>query len=189
MTLYPIIIETLAFLALVALAGAVFLLVQAPGAGGRRRLRAWFTGNERHPLGWAALAAALATAGSLYLSEGVGLIPCRLCWYQRFVMYPLALLLVVAWARSSFGVWKLALPASLIGLAISVYHVAIQFQPALEVTSCDAAAPCSARYVAVFGFVSIPWLAGSVFLLVAALMIALALVSARDAEAVGTGMD
>lgn len=38
----------------------------------------------------AAVVAGTATAGSLYLSEGANLLPCKLCWYQRIGMYSLA---------------------------------------------------------------------------------------------------
>ncbi|HZC29968.1 MAG TPA: disulfide bond formation protein B, partial [Gaiellaceae bacterium] len=48
---------------------------------------------------WAAfVVAALATGGSLFLSEIAGFIPCELCWYQRICMYPLSILtLFAAW--------------------------------------------------------------------------------------------
>ena len=35
--------------------------------------------------------------GSLYISEIGNLIPCRYCWIQRIAMYPLALILSIAW--------------------------------------------------------------------------------------------
>jgi disulfide bond formation protein DsbB len=43
-----------------------------------------------------ALAPALtAMLGSLYYSEIAGFIPCTLCWYQRILMYPLTLIILV----------------------------------------------------------------------------------------------
>jgi len=44
----------------------------------------------------AALITTTAMLGSLYFSEIVNYVPCRLCWYQRAAMYPLAILLIVA---------------------------------------------------------------------------------------------
>lgn len=32
--------------------------------------------------------ACVATLGSLYLSEILGYEPCKLCWFQRILMYP-----------------------------------------------------------------------------------------------------
>ena len=68
-------------------------------------------------------------------------------------------------------VWRLGLPLSLTGLAISIYHVSIQWQPSLDVGACTSGAPCTGRYVAVFGFISIPTMAGAVFLAITGLML------------------
>ena len=32
----------------------------------------------------------VAMAGSLYFSESANFVPCKLCWFQRIAMYPLA---------------------------------------------------------------------------------------------------
>jgi len=53
--------------------------------------------------------------------------------------------------------------------------------PALDVGICGGGVPCTARYLAIFGFVSIPVMAGSVFLLVTALVATL--VPGRSAAA------
>ena len=161
------------------LAGAGLIAALAAG-GSRDRLRSALSGQERHPIAWALLLVLTATAGSLYLSEIIGFVPCLLCWYQRIAMYPLVVVLGVALVRTDPGVWRYALPLSLVGLAIAIYHVSIQWMPTLEVTTCDAGAPCTGRYVAVFGFISIPTMAGSVFLLVSALMLLLRRLEPED---------
>jgi disulfide bond formation protein DsbB len=56
-----------------------------------------------------------------------------------------------------------------VGLVISAYHVTIQWKPALDVVRCGVGAPCTARYVAVFGFVSIPTMAGAAFVFISML--------------------
>lgn len=173
MRLYPTIILTLGFLAIVVFVGGAMLFGALSVPTTRRRLTDAVRGLERHPLGWASVMALTATSASLYLSEIVGLIPCSLCWYQRFVMYPLALLLIGATAANRPGVWRIGLPAALIGLGISIYHVTIQWQPTLDVGACTSGAPCTGRYVAVFGFISIPTMAGAVFTAVASIMLLL----------------
>src|SRR3954464_15626772 len=46
---------------------------------------------------WFAFAGAVAmTATSLYLSEVLHYIPCRLCWFQRACAYPNVIVLLVA---------------------------------------------------------------------------------------------
>lgn len=115
----------------------------------------------------------LAVAGSLFFSNVAGFTPCVLCWWQRIAMYPLAVLLPVGLVSGDVGVRRYALPLSVGGLLISVYHIVIQLQPSLNVVACAADVPCTLRYVAVFGFMSIPAMAGSAFLLITALLLAL----------------
>ncbi|MEM7414963.1 MAG: disulfide bond formation protein B [Gemmatimonadota bacterium] len=173
MNLYPTVIMTLGFFGIVVFVGGVALLVGLAAPGPRARLAHSFRGQERHPVTWAAILATTAMAASLYLSEVIGLIPCSFCWYQRFAMYPLALILIGAAVTNRPGVWRIGLPLSTIGLAIAIYHVTIQWMPTLDVGACSSGAPCTGRYVAVFGFISIPTMAGAVFTAVLALMVLL----------------
>jgi disulfide bond formation protein DsbB len=115
----------------------------------------------------AAAVAAVATAGSLYLSEAAGFIPCLLCWYQRIAMYPLALILAVAVVRRDAKVWLYSVPVAAVGLAVAVWHYLVERLPVLsETTSCDVAAPCTERWVDAYGFVTIPYMAASGFTLI-----------------------
>ena len=68
-----------------------------------------------------ALVAAVSMAGSLYLSEGGHLVPCRLCWYQRSMMYPLAIILVIAAFRRNWGIRPYAVTLAVLGLAGVAY--------------------------------------------------------------------
>lgn len=180
--LFPAIIQTLGSLTLVALALAVMLFGALVMPAGRDGLRAAFSGHERHPIGWAFGLSLIATMSSLYLSEIAHLQPCMLCWYQRIAMYPLVVVLGIGFARGDAGVWRYAVPLSLIGLVISSYHVMLQIRPSLEFVPCTSGVPCSARLVAVFGFISIPVMASSVFLLILALLFAVRLSSRAHAS-------
>jgi disulfide bond formation protein DsbB len=64
-------------------------------------------------LAW--LVALVTTTGSLYYSEHAGFIPCQLCWYQRILMYPLVIILLVAWLRKDRKVWMTVVPFVVIG--------------------------------------------------------------------------
>ncbi len=153
-------------LSLIAILGAVALLayraVKGPAAADLL---------DPGSLWLAWLVAAVATVGSLIYSEVVHFIPCRLCWYQRIAMYPLSVILLVAAIRREVVARYYALPLSLIGLAISVYHYVVQLNPSLEGSSCDPTNPCSARYVEELGFVSIPFMAGAGFILISVLLL------------------
>jgi len=173
MAYYATIVTTLGILALVAVALAIALLGMLATSAGRERLGAALLGQERHPIGWAAAVALIAMSGSLYLSEVAHLIPCSLCWYQRIAMYPLVFVLGVGTVRGDAGVWRYGMPIAAVGLLIAAYHVTIQWMPSLDVGACSVGAPCSGRYLAVFGFISIPTLAAAAFLLIISLLLLL----------------
>ncbi len=139
----------------------------------REGLQGTLGGRERHPIAWAWFLALVASSGSLYFSEGVGFVPCSLCWYQRIAMYPLVLVLGAGMLSGDGGVWRFALPLPVVGLVISVYHIVVQHQPTLDLVPCGSGPPCSGRYVAVFGFVTIPVMAGAAFLLIMMLLLTL----------------
>ena len=156
----------------IALVLLVIGRIVAAATGGGTWWPAVRAGLGDQGLALAALVAAVATAGSLYLSEGAHLVPCRLCWYQRTMMYPLAVILIVAAVRRDWSIRPYAITLALIGAAVSTWHVLIEWYPSLESsTSCDPTNPCSAlplpRY---FGYLSIPTMAGSAFLFVAAVL-------------------
>lgn len=157
----------LALLSLVLGVSLALIRVLAPREASERLARDY--GSLLLPLG--ALVATVATIGSLYLSEVLGMVPCRLCWFQRIAMYPLAPILGLAAVRRDLDVIRpYGLVLAVSGLLISAYHYAIQWFPSAEVGACAADAPCTAMLVQLFEFVSIPFMAGSGFLLIAGLL-------------------
>ena len=148
--------------------GYLILLVGGRAtAQARATVRTALAGYEI-PLAW--VAATTATLGSLYLSEIANLIPCTYCWYQRIAMYPLVVILGVGWWRRDGAVARYAAPLAGIGLAIAGWHYLIQQFPSLGGDACSIGVPCNSAYFWVFGFVSIPYMAGSTFALVLALL-------------------
>lgn len=69
------------------------------------------------------LVVCIATAGSLFFSAVLHTAPCTLCWYQRVVMFPLAIILGIAAFRGAYHIVIYILPLALIGFAIAAYHV------------------------------------------------------------------
>lgn len=102
-----------------------------------------------------------ATLGSLALSEGFGLIPCELCWFQRIFMYPLPVLIAVGLIARSSEVWRYVVTLASIGAAFSVYHLLVQWTPASSTCALDAS--CTVRLMEFLGFVSIPAMALTAF--------------------------
>ncbi len=97
--------------------------------------------DVRGLLGAATVVAVVATAGSLFLSLGLGLVPCRLCWYQRILMYPLVVVLGVAAVERRAAVAWTALPLVGAGAAIAAYHSWLQ----VSQTTCGVGAISCAR--------------------------------------------
>ena len=120
----------------------------------------------KHALPLAFLVAAVATAGSLFLSEIAQFTPCKLCWLQRIFMYPLVVILGVALIKDDAkNVWRYVLPLAVIGLGIATYHYFIQMFP--QVLQCsDEVASCTARQYARFGFLTIPMMSLVAFYLI-----------------------
>lgn len=66
--------------------------------------------------------ALFATLGAIFIGEVLGQTPCVLCWYQRIAMFPLAWILGVACLTNDQLIVRYALPLSLIGAAIALWH-------------------------------------------------------------------
>ena len=135
----------------------------------RRRVPDWLRDEVALPI--ATTVATVATAGSLWMSEVAGYVPCVLCWYQRIAMYPLVVVLGVAAWRRDAQVWRTAVPISVIGGAISVWHLVIEHNPGMG-GPCDPAAPCTVRWVEEFGVFTLPAMALVGFITIIALTLA-----------------
>jgi disulfide bond formation protein DsbB len=113
-------------------------------------------------LPFAFLVATTATLGSLWFSEVVGFVPCKLCWYQRAAVFPLPLLLAGLILRRDRVASRFLLPVTVPGALLSVWHWLVERVPALSgSTSCSAEVPCSVPWFTEFGFVTLAWMAFS----------------------------
>jgi disulfide bond formation protein DsbB len=149
-----------ALLAFVAAGGALLILVarllatRLPVAAtiGRAVLAV------RAPLTFAV--AAVAMTGSLYFSESAGYVPCRLCWFQRIAMYPIAVVALVALLRRDRAARWYILPLAVIGAAISTYHVLIEWGWLNDSEACALFGPsCADVWFEAFGFVTLALMA------------------------------
>ncbi len=122
------------------------------------------------PLLFAWIFSLVATLGSLFYSEIALYDPCRLCWYQRIFMYPLAIMLGMAWWKNEKHIVKYAIPLAVIGGLIAAYHSAIQFiaavSPSVTDTCAAVGASCRTPEFWAFGYITIPVMALSAFILI-----------------------
>ncbi len=166
---YATITATLALLADAAVAILVAGLVLGPRLPILDRLTWWV---RDHAIVLGAGVALAATLGSLYYSEVADFIPCRYCWFQRIAMYPIVVVLGVAIRAREQSARLMTLILATVGLGISSWHWIIQQKPEwASESSCNVYAPCSTPYVEEYGFVTIPWMAGSAFLLIIVVMV------------------
>jgi len=122
----------------------------------------------------ALLVAMVATCGSLYFSQVLNWIPCELCWFQRILMYPLALILAVGIIRDDRGLHLYGLPLALTGMAVSLYHY-LQVLKILPPSACQGGVPCSIDYLTPIltgplSFVKIPFLAFVAFTIITVML-------------------
>ena len=127
--------------------------------------------------------ALVATLGSLYYSEVAHYTPCRLCWYQRICMYPLAVVLLVGLVRRDRGGRAYAWPFVVVGAPLSAYHWLVERVDLFERTSsCSDTAPCSVPWFETLGFVTLAFMAAAAFVLVGVLLLVERAAERRDPD-------
>lgn len=118
--------------------------------------------------------AVVAVLTSLYFSEIRQFPPCVLCWYQRICMYPLVVILFIAILKKDTYVPLYVLPLSITGTLIALYHNLLYYNIIPEaITPCMLGVSCTTRFIAWFGFITIPFLSLIAFLVITACMVIL----------------
>ncbi|MCM3573433.1 MULTISPECIES: disulfide oxidoreductase [Mesobacillus] len=114
---------------------------------------------------WAA--SIVAMFGSLYFSEIRQYEPCLLCWYQRILMYPFALILGIAVVKKDYKITFYTMIMSAVGGLISLYHYSLQKVPFMadNAVTCGRV-PCTGQYINWLGFITIPFLALTAFIII-----------------------
>ena len=118
--------------------------------------------------------ALVATLGSLTYSEIVGLTPCKYCYWQRIFMFPQAIMLGIASWKQHTMIRVYGITLSVIGAGIAIYHYMMQHAVVPE-GDCGAvgqnAHGCGSIFVDVFGYITIPMMALTAFLLIIMLLL------------------
>lgn len=142
--------------------GGLYLLLSRRGEASH--IMSFF---HRNSLVLAFIVAFTSTVASLFYSEIAGFEPCYLCWLQRIFMYPQLVLLGMALVRKKSKIVGYSLALALVGGLISLYHNFIYYGGASPLP-CNALGPgatCLKRYVLEFGYITIPLMALTSFLL------------------------
>ncbi len=167
------------------LAGLLILAGLAAVAGVRGPLRAVRSALWGYELWAAFVVAAVATGGSLFFSETAHFVPCELCWFQRIAMYPLSLLTLFLAAHGEHRFARYLLPFPVVGAGISIYHLLVENHVVAQASTCLVSAPggCATKWINEFGWVTIPTLALTGFVLLIGF---LGLAAVEDADEAAT---
>ncbi|HLU21445.1 MAG TPA: disulfide oxidoreductase [Bacillaceae bacterium] len=125
------------------------------------------TDFREHLLFFAWAVSVIATLGSLYFSEILKYPPCEICWFIRILMYPLVIILGVAIVKKDYKAALYSVIFSGIGIPVAIYLYLIQKVPTFSdsVPACGLI-PCSTEYINWLGFITIPFLALTAFIII-----------------------
>lgn len=125
----------------------------------------------RHMLGLALLVSLAGLGGSLFFSEVLGYEPCVLCWIGRIMLYPQILIIALAMYYKDRGEGLKSTMRYLVGLSVlgglvSLYHSYTQLG-GRSFTPCTAeGGTCSILYIMEYGYITIPTMALTAFILI-----------------------
>jgi disulfide bond formation protein DsbB len=177
------IITLLGYLGLVGqiLAGLLTVVIVLAVAGARGLLRTVRDALWGYELWLAFIVAAIATAGSLFFSETAHFVPCELCWIQRVCMYPLSVGTLVLALAGDHRAARYLLPLPVAGAGISGYHLLVENGVVAQAKGCLISAPggCATKWINELGYITIPTLALTAFVLLI-VFLALAAAGAED---------
>jgi disulfide bond formation protein DsbB len=170
------------------LGAAVILVGLAAVAGVRGPLDALRRALWGYELWAAFVVAALATGGSLFFSDIAGFVPCELCWFQRICMYPLSITTLLAAISGDHRIARYLLPLPLVGACVSIYHLLIENAVIAEPSACRiGGAGCAVKWINEFGYMTIPTLALTAFVLLIGLLSLAAAGSDEEAATLPAG--
>lgn len=106
----------------------------------------------------------VATLGSLFYSEIAGYEPCKLCWYQRIFMYPIVLIGAAGILAKAKDTIKYVLFLAIPGFILAVYHYFYQMSSLNA--ACTGAVDCGFIQFASYGYITIPLMAATAFLMI-----------------------
>jgi disulfide bond formation protein DsbB len=123
---------------------------------------------KEHSLYFAWIIALSGLGLSLFFGEILNIEPCRLCWYQRIAIFPLALFLGIAAYKHDRELALYSLPLVAFGGLFAFYQVISSNFPSTHVHAlCGSPEHCALPIFYLFGVVSFPLLSTIGFALIA----------------------
>ena len=151
---------------LLTLFSGIFIIIYLASVLMKKEIKIKFI-NE-NTLFFGLLISLTATLGSLFYSEIMQFNPCKLCWFQRIFMYPQTILFAIALWKKDNKIFSYSLVLSIVGFLIALFHYAVQLNvitPNLPCTAVGMTASCSEFFFKSFGYITIPMMALTAFVL------------------------
>lgn len=132
----------------------------------------WGKVVTKNALRLALIVALTATGGSLFYSDIAGFEPCKLCWIQRIFMYPLVVLFTLGMLKKDRDIADYGLALSIIGAPIALYHYYLQRggNPFVPCSTVGYSVSCAKTFVMSYGYITIPMMALTAFILIIILL-------------------
>lgn len=105
-------------------------------------------------------------AQGMLFSSGYGFEPCELCWFARILMYPTVLLSIMGILKKDRRFTDYILMLTVPGIFLEIYHYFLQKFPVSTPSFCTSSHPCSAMEVNYLGFITIPLLCLTAFIII-----------------------
>ena len=102
---------------------------------------------------------------SFYYGELLQIEPCRLCWYQRIALFPLALILGIAAYRDDRAIFRYAFPLAFFGFLVALYQLLSIYFPVLQ-GAFECGKECAKPIFMFFGWLTFPNLSAVGFFLI-----------------------
>lgn len=119
---------------------------------------------SRHALVIVAACSLTGIVGSLLYSNLVGFVPCELCWWQRILLYPQAIIAIVAIWKKDRRVLPTLLLMSVLGFVVALYQVYLQHWPDPNSFCTIGTSDCSLIYIQFMSFLTMPAMSAILFL-------------------------
>lgn len=121
---------------------------------------------------WAGFLLTLGAASmSLFYSDVLGILPCSLCWLMRIFMFSQVVLFAMALWKRDRGIADYSIGLSVFGIAIGLYHHALQMLPGSGLPCPATGVSCAQRIIFEFGYITFPLVGVTLFSLLIIVML------------------
>ncbi|MGB0925385.1 MAG: disulfide bond formation protein B [Minisyncoccia bacterium] len=114
----------------------------------------------------AGITSLFAIVGSLVFSDYYMVEPCKLCWIQRILIYPQAIIMLIAAWKNDKQAWIYSLWLSVIGLLYALRQINEQFgiTSVVPETKCALGeVSCAQIHMLEFGYITFPLVSATLF--------------------------